>query len=506
MARKRKSPLILIMAVVALAFVSVLAVIAYVQYRRDPGQQLRARIRAARAAGRPVTLAEWAEERGEGVENPSLWVQAARALPPGLGTRSEGDSVEGMADAEHMVRDLIWGPFDEPGRPLAEETRRIMESFVADRSKAIDLAGRAAAAADARPVPMVVSEDGTIENETDMGDVSELVHVLVLKARQHAMAGEREQAEETIRTIAAMRRIFSRPLLPVEVSQASQVASLVMRTIADAVNLCGLSPEFLAEMQDLAREADESVNFGDAFAGQRGFEIGAIVPKPDAFLDASSFDIQDSVALDVLGHVLRSVDAAERIASLPLEERLAYDGGFNDRIGEVRAITLVHKLAGAEDLMTDLIDTEGNAHLNWRMAATVAALERYRMATGAWPESLESLVPDYLDAVPETPFGGGMALGYDIEEGKGVVVYNAGNESLVTRDGYGAPAVWLADPERRNAEPLPFREEVVDIDDWLPVHRGRALYQLGFTRERLGELGFTTDDLGGWEPEMEKPL
>ena len=34
------------------------------------------------------------------------------------------------------------------------------------------------------------------------------------------------------------------------------------------------------------------------------------------------------------------------------------------------------------------------------------ALERYRLANGAWPDSLAALVPKYLETVPTDPFDG----------------------------------------------------------------------------------------------------
>jgi hypothetical protein len=41
-----------------------------------------------------------------------------------------------------------------------------------------------------------------------------------------------------------------------------------------------------------------------------------------------------------------------------------------------------------------------------RTAHAALAIERYRLDHGALPETLDDLVPDYLDAVPEDPFDG----------------------------------------------------------------------------------------------------
>jgi hypothetical protein len=57
-------------------------------------------------------------------------------------------------------------------------------------------------------------------------------------------------------------------------------------------------------------------------------------------------------------------------------------------------------------------------------ASTALAVERYRLAHGRWPDSLEQLVPEYLTAVPTDPFLD-MPLRYRRETG-GVVVYSVG--------------------------------------------------------------------------------
>ncbi len=43
---------------------------------------------------------------------------------------------------------------------------------------------------------------------------------------------------------------------------------------------------------------------------------------------------------------------------------------------------------------------------NLRLAATLAAVERYRLANRKRPETLADLVPTYFNTVPEDPFDG----------------------------------------------------------------------------------------------------
>ncbi|HEX5270128.1 MAG TPA: hypothetical protein VFW33_06575 [Gemmataceae bacterium] len=59
----------------------------------------------------------------------------------------------------------------------------------------------------------------------------------------------------------------------------------------------------------------------------------------------------------------------------------------------------------------DIVETCQKAQARLRCAAAAVAAERYRLATGRWPDDLAALVPKYLGAVPADPFDG-KPLGY----------------------------------------------------------------------------------------------
>ncbi len=61
-------------------------------------------------------------------------------------------------------------------------------------------------------------------------------------------------------------------------------------------------------------------------------------------------------------------------------------------------------------------------------ARAALAAERYRMAHGDWPASLDALVPDYLDAVPLDLFDGQPLRMRRTEEG--VVIYSIGEDNV----------------------------------------------------------------------------
>ena len=75
-------------------------------------------------------------------------------------------------------------------------------------------------------------------------------------------------------------------------------------------------------------------------------------------------------------------------------------------------------------LLAPALDLAGSAAAQTRLRrdATLlaVALERKRRANGAWPVSLEELVPEYMAQVPRCPFDGGP-LRYELREGKPLI-------------------------------------------------------------------------------------
>jgi hypothetical protein len=74
-------------------------------------------------------------------------------------------------------------------------------------------------------------------------------------------------------------------------------------------------------------------------------------------------------------------------------------------------------------------ESESRIRTQFDIAVTALAVERYRLAHGVLPESLDDLVPDYLDRVPEDYFAGpGQPIRYRIKDNGEYVVYSIGRD------------------------------------------------------------------------------
>jgi len=89
-----------------------------------------------------------------------------------------------------------------------------------------------------------------------------------------------------------------------------------------------------------------------------------------------------------------------------------------------------------------IVETEFRTLADWRIIRTMVALRRYEQEHGAYPDTLERLVPDYLAAIPVDPFGGGL-LRYR-RQATSYVVYSVG---LNLRDDGGAKGNFPGDPK-----------------------------------------------------------
>jgi hypothetical protein len=119
---------------------------------------------------------------------------------------------------------------------------------------------------------------------------------------------------------------------------------------------------------------------------------------------------------------------------LPYHERQEATDAVTDQLESTSEVhVFVRILAPALSRVTT-IELTTIAHL--RVARTGLAIQRYRLAAGALPDTLSQLVPDYVDAVPKDPFDGNQ-LRYE-RRGAGFVVYSIG-EDLNDDDGLERP-------------------------------------------------------------------
>lgn len=155
--------------------------------------------------------------------------------------------------------------------------------------------------------------------------------------------------------------------------------------------------------------------------GSAGAIAAAFVPKA-WLLQSQAYHSQ---VLDQVVNVLQQADPGRGIgAKGSIGETRQVDGWFHDREGSrFRPYRILTDM-----LLFDLDKTHAKADRSLtvnRLAITVAALERHRLATGGYPKTLGELVPRWVPAVPLDPMDG-QSLRYRLNADGTFTLYSVG--------------------------------------------------------------------------------
>ncbi len=272
-----------------------------------------------------------------------------------------------------------------------------------------------------------------------------------------------------------------------------------VRTVAAlerSLALCQLGAEELRTLRaGLLREgSDRSIAWGQTVTRSHAHYVLASARRSSPRTGRAGFGIIPGVRQRVDFLYQTAADEAARLAALPPREAIAgmapHTATLADEPVPVEAVWLGYYRE---------MQTEMKARMLLSVAAAALAVEQYRLEHGRWPDSLDQLVPEFLDSVPDDYFGSGK-LRY-VHTGQGVTVYSVGPDgsddggALEQRTFPSPPTTYdlpfrLLDPELRGAKTATFRDEVVD-SGLSPTDLAAA----GLNEEALKRLGLSDSDV-----------
>ena len=217
-------------------------------------------------------------------------------------------------------------------------------------------------------------------------------------------------------------------------------------------------------MIDLASERDMRLDIIQRFYSDDGEGGGHVVYSRECSELFKDFGVQPPRAM-ILWHAfgpVRSVfmptrrvlneqldamvAAAKEDQKLPMYRfaerragRLLYDVDFY-RLGVMEVMPFFESLVGGEENAIDApFRSRDMTIMRCEVVRTLIAIHRARAANGAWPASLESLVPRYLDKVPMDQFDGAPLRYKPAQGAEGLpLLYSVGVDGV---DQGGSPAV-----------------------------------------------------------------
>jgi len=425
----------------------------FVLFRVSGSLKLKKQLEALRTRGYPVTLKE---------------LEVSYSIPEGAANAADAylnafsNYVEW--DKEALKALPLFGKAKLPARTqsLDTSTQQLVEKFLSDNEKFLSMLHEAASIEHYRyPIDLTKGSVDLMERPGSPASwVEELqasARLLRLETLSHCQNQDPDKALESIRANFALARFIGAPLLVHRLIHNS-VQSRTYKSIERILNRMQLTDEQLLRLSVWIKASDTDEGYRRALIGEQCIGLhtfrGHIRQVSDQIGSKGRLSLlflafwrmtglNDRDATEYINIMQDYIDAME----LPHHKRLAAFDSIQKAVdsGE-RGGLLTRMLMPAFGRIMQ-IETRYLAHL--RATQTALAVERYRLAKGYLPESLENLVPAYMEFVLKDPFDG-RNLKYRTLE-TGFVVYSIGYDltdeggaerDSRKRDPRGKPLPW----------------------------------------------------------------
>lgn len=325
----------------------------------------------------------------------------------------------------------------------------------------------------------------------------------------HAAAGRPADAAPYLLAGLGLASSLGHKPLVIEVLVRIAADAIATSALERSLALCQLAPEDLKKLQAALDRERSGLSLGSALASERSaahhaFErmVGDVTSALQGQGLSRWYGVvpgwreRDELFYD------SAMDEMERIVALSPRQALAQMNGYSAALGPRMVGTFPRPVVSAILLegLPRCLTQEAAAKMQLSVAAAGLAAERYRLKNGRWPEALEQLVPEFLDAVPEDFFAAGKV--HYLRTETGVTVYSVGEDghddggiSLDEARNAGQSSAHdrpfrLLNPELRGAKTMTFREEVFG------AHLEKQdLKAAGLDEDALKRLGLTDEDL-----------
>jgi hypothetical protein len=286
-------------------------------------------------------------------------------------------------------------------------------------------------------------------------EARDVTRLLALDARLRALDGDTEGAVRSCQGALNAGRSLGDEPLPVSQLVRAACDRQALRALEQTLALGVASPKALEELQRLLQEEAEApleltaarserVTFYQCLEVMRTGRFNrASYGLRTSFLGSTGDDLLDrGKARACQAAYLRYYNQVVEAVKRPTEDQQEVLETLHEP--NVQLPTLLEALTrrAGESGWGRWASAYLQAKAELRCAAAALAAERYRLATGSWPKGLDTLVPDYLPAVPADPFDGKPLRLAHLPDG--LVIYSLGPDRTddggkIDRSHPGAP-------------------------------------------------------------------
>jgi len=422
-----------------------LLLILFLLFRVTGSLKLKKQIEILRTKGYPVTL----EELDRWYNIPDGAANAADAYLTAFSNYVEWDS-----EALKALPGFGKAPLPARTQPLDDPNQQLVKKFLSENEKLLSMLHEAASIEHCR-YPIDFSQ----ESEQAAPWLKELrasAFLLRLDVFIQCDNHNPEKALESIRTSLSLARSVGTPLIFHRLIHIA-VRALTYNNLERILNRIQLTEEQLMKLSSWIEEVGNDEGYKRALIGENC--IG---------LNTFQAPIHDIVNQTESGKGFLLILTLRKILGLHDRETMAYINIIQDYINTVELPH--HKRLAAFDSIQKAVDGGERGGMLTRMlmpafghimqieirhlahlrtTQTALAIERYRLTEGRLPQSLDNLIPAYMEAVPTDPFDG-QNLKYRMLE-TGFVVYSVGEDltdeggaerDSRKRDPRGKPQPW----------------------------------------------------------------
>ncbi len=387
-----------------LAFCAVAGIVAglmFTLWRRAQDDDLRARWKAR---GLPTSLAEldaWYEHVPD-EENAAIGILAAHAAMTPLIPK----------DAPLPV--FSSSTIDEAAYPMDEATLAAVDNVFAQNSGALALAHAAAALPHSR-FPIDFTKFPMMDSE-HLGQTRHVARLLWLEGLDASQRGDSAKATVAFVDAFAISRAMAHEPILISVLAANGIYIETVRRITESFGAGRYSPEQIRALLDASASTVETLSVDRALVGESTlslFENSPASPfqRPLGAVDRKSYAafVEQSLGAASSGWPAM-VDEFERIEAAPMSPL--------DRF--IRPITLIVVPAMSKSYRATV-----RSRITHDLFAILTSVESYRQVNGSIPANLDQLVPDFIESLPQDPYGPGYRI-IATTEPAGYAVYCVG--------------------------------------------------------------------------------
>jgi hypothetical protein len=428
--------------------------------------KIETRLEAIRKTGAPVTV----EELNRYYPEPAKDENAAGIYENAfnrLNTTGDSKPLGPVTDQWY----LISGP-NAPWNKLSADDQKAVADYVAQNADALSMLRSASALSKSR---YAVDFQSGIQAETPhLAKVRSSSRLLRLQVMLQLNDGHPDRAVESV--VDSFRLANSLENEPLLISQLIRVACLHLSIddIERILNRAPLRDPQLAALQKELEDSRDYAAFKKALVGERCLVVHTMLHRSPMELvghdpaDApqrlivSLARISGLVDLDIIQYLDLMDEAVKAMDTSRPADRLVLGRSLDGKVKRLPKYCILSRLLlpaydGVFERSVRVLSLIDTAH-------TAVAIERYRLREGRLPDRLESLVPDYLPAVPEDPYDGNPLRFRRVENG--FIVYSVG-EDLTDDGGNFSHNDWTApditfrvgiEPEGLDPVPEPTRQ------------------------------------------------